>query len=146
MKCFRVDRKLQVDNCLFSLFTNFSFIDNVMHLCLWLHCNRRTINSMMMMMMVMTMMITWYKACVLYVVAETWSTTLSDITKLELPVLGHALVVKKTWWCDLSFRHSPVWQTDRQTDRIAVMSCARLKQQNSDETNCRNRETHSDER
>jgi len=50
---------------------------------------------MMMMMMVMTMMITWYKACVLYVVAETWSTTLSDITKLELPVLGHALVVKK---------------------------------------------------
>jgi len=35
---------------LFLLFSNFSFIDNiVMHLCPWPHSNRRTINSMMMM-------------------------------------------------------------------------------------------------
>jgi len=35
--------------------TDFSFIDNVMHLCSWPHCNRRTINSFMMMMMMMVM-------------------------------------------------------------------------------------------
>jgi len=36
--------------------TDFSFIDNVMHLCSWPHCNRCTINSFMMMMMMMMMM------------------------------------------------------------------------------------------
>jgi len=36
--------------------TDFSFTDNVMHLCSWPQCNRRTINSFMMMMMVMTHM------------------------------------------------------------------------------------------
>jgi len=32
--------------------TVFNFIDIVMHLCSWSHCNRRTINSFMMMMMI----------------------------------------------------------------------------------------------
>jgi len=34
------------EDWLFLLFTNLSFIDNVMHLCPWPHCNRRTENSM----------------------------------------------------------------------------------------------------
>jgi len=38
---------------LFLLFTNFSFTDNIMHLCPWPHCNRRIINSMIMIMMTM---------------------------------------------------------------------------------------------
>ena len=47
---------LQTD-CVYWLFTtDFSFIDNVMHLCSWPHCNRRTINSFMMMTMMMIMM------------------------------------------------------------------------------------------
>jgi len=42
---------------LFLLFTNFSFIDNVMHLCPWRHCNYRlTVNSVMMMTMMILMM------------------------------------------------------------------------------------------
>jgi len=42
---------------LFLLFTNFSFIDNVMHPCPWPHCNRCTINSMMMTMMMVMMIV-----------------------------------------------------------------------------------------
>ena len=44
-------------DCVYWLFTtDFSLIDNVMYLCSWPHCNRRTISSSMMMMMVMVMM------------------------------------------------------------------------------------------
>jgi len=37
---------------LFLLFTNFSFIDNLMHRCPWPYCSMRTTNFVMMMMMI----------------------------------------------------------------------------------------------
>ena len=46
-------QRLRLSEHFFHFTTDFSFVDNVMHLCSWPHCNRRTINSFMMMMMMM---------------------------------------------------------------------------------------------
>ena len=71
--------------------TDFSFIDNVMHLCSWPHCSRRTVNSFMMMMIMMMNLLTccdvWQGGCV-DTIAQGLSCVLmafgdQDVSKLQ---------------------------------------------------------------